>query len=162
MMNEMKNIANTSNGKPLPLTIKEENPLYRSNISINYNKTCNCNPKHLNCLTAKEWLKSQLGVWQFYYEGRDIRDKTLHPATFPISLATKIIELFSHEGELVVDPFVGSGTTLLSAQDLNRNAIGFDLHPSYIDLCQERLMNNNLFNTSQQIAIQDDAINVNH
>lgn len=162
MMNETENIKNTSNRMSLPLTIKEESSLYRSNIAINYNKTCNCNPNHLNCLTAKEWLKSQLGVWQFYYEGRDIRNKTLHPATFPISLATKIIELFSHEGELVVDPFVGSGTTLLAAQDLNRNAIGFDLHPSYIDLCQERLMNNNLFNTSQQIAIQDDAINVNH
>ena len=37
------------------------------------------------------------------------------------------VELFSHEGELVLDPFVGSGTTLLAAQDTNRNAVGFDL-----------------------------------
>jgi DNA modification methylase len=58
-------------------------------------------------MTAKEWMKSQLGVWQFFYEGRDIRDKTIHPATFPISLTKKVIELFTHQGELVLDPFVG-------------------------------------------------------
>jgi DNA modification methylase len=108
-------------------------------------------------MTPKEWIKSQLGVWRFNYEGRDIRDKDLHPATFPISLAKKVIELFTHEGELVVDPFVGSGTTLVATQDLNRNAVGFDLQEQYIDLCVQRLVNNNLFNRAQQIAIQDDA-----
>ena len=85
-------------------------------------------------MTAKEWLKSQIGVWQFYYEGRDIRDKTLHPATFPISLAKKVIELFSHQGQLVLDPFVGSGTTLIAANDLNRNCVGFDLQAHYVEL----------------------------
>ncbi|GJQ24251.1 MAG: hypothetical protein HBSAPP01_20410 [Candidatus Brocadia sapporoensis] len=112
-------------------------------------------------MTPKEWLKSQIGVWQFYYEGRDIRNKEVHPATFPISLATKIISLFTHEGELVLDPFVGSGTTLLAARDLNRNAIGFDLQEKYIKLCAERLAQKNLLNKAQQIAIQDDARNIN-
>lgn len=158
------NTQNKSNydieGNKLPIAIKESSLLYQTKISIKTRKTCNCKPNHLNCMTGKEWIKSQLGVWQFYYEGRDIRDKNLHPATFPLSLSTRVIELFSHEGELVVDPFVGSGTTLLAAQDLNRNAVGFDLQESYIDLCQERLINNNLFNQSQQIAIQDDAINI--
>jgi len=111
-------------------------------------------------LTAKEWLKSQLGVWQFFYEGRDLRDKNLHPATFPIALAKKVISLFTHEGELVLDPFVGSGTTLVAAQDLNRNATGFDLQEKYIDLCVKRLATNNLFNRAQQTAIQDDARNI--
>jgi len=161
MKNNPENTNNEPFGNSLPLTINESSALYRTKIVINTDKTCNCKPNHLNCLTGKDWLKSQLGVWQFYYESRDIRDKKLHPATFPISLAKRILELFSHEGELVVDPFVGSGTTLLAAQDLNRNAIGFDLHNEYIDLCQERLSNNNLFNTAQQIAIQDDAININ-
>jgi DNA modification methylase len=70
-------------------------------------------------MTAKDWLKSQLGVWEFFYEGRDIRDKTKHPATFPIALAKKVIELFTHEGELVLDPFVGSGTTLVAGRIQN-------------------------------------------
>lgn len=155
----MMNIETTE--VTFPRTINESSELYRTKISIGYTKTCNCKPNHLNCMTAKEWIKSQLGVWRFNYEGRDIRDKNLHPATFPLSLAKRVIELFTHEGELVVDPFVGSGTTLLAAQDLNRNAVGFDLQDNYIDLCQKRLINNNLFNQAQQIAIQDDAININ-
>lgn len=146
----------------LPRTIRETNELYRTSVAIGSNRTCSCAPGHLNCLTAKEWLKSQIGVWQFFYESRDIRDKNLHPATFPIALAKKIISLFTHEGELVLDPFVGSGTTLLAAQDLNRNAIGFDLQENYVELCAKRLASNNLFNQAQQIAIQDDAINIDN
>jgi 16S rRNA G966 N2-methylase RsmD len=141
----------------LPLTISEGSALYRTSIPIDFKRTCTCGPTHLNCLTAKEWIKSQLGVWQFNYESRDIRDKDLHPATFPLSLAKKVIQLFTHEGELVLDPFVGSGTTLLAARDLNRNAVGFDLQPRYIELCKQRLVSDSFFNRAQQIAIQDDA-----
>lgn len=127
-------------------------------LEINSTRTCDCSPNHINCLTAKEWLKAQLGVWQFTYEKRDIRDKSIHPATFPINLARKVIELFSHKGELILDPFVGSGTTLIAAQDLDRNAVGFDLKREYIRLCADRLYNNNnLFSSSWQIAIQDNA-----
>jgi len=74
-----------------PRTINESSELYRAKISIGHTKTCNCKPNHLNRMTAKEWIKSQLGVWQFNYEGRDIRDKNLHPATFPLSLANIVI-----------------------------------------------------------------------
>lgn len=130
-------------------------------INISYKKTCECVGNKINCLEAKEWLKCQLGVWQFTYEKRDIRDKELHPATFPISLSTKIIKLFTHEGELVIDPFVGSGTTLVSAQDCNRNAVGFDLKKEYIGLSNSRLITDNVFNNCQQLAIQDDARNIN-
>jgi len=129
-------------------------------LNIGYERTCDCKPSHINCLTAKEWLKCQIGVWQFYYEGRDIRDKELHPAVFPISLATKVISLFTHRGELVVDPFVGSGTTLVAARDLDRNAVGFDLQKEYRELCGERLQQLALINTSTQLAIQDDARNI--
>ncbi|MEW6622622.1 MAG: site-specific DNA-methyltransferase [Bacillota bacterium] len=132
-------------------------------IKISYRRTCQCPEKHINCLTAKEWLKSQIGVWHFNYEARDIRDKSVHPATFPISLAKKIIELFTHKGELVLDPFVGSGTTLIAAQDLDRNSIGFDLQSQYIELCKQRLGQNfNLFTKSEQIAIQEDARNISN
>ncbi|MCC7353334.1 MAG: site-specific DNA-methyltransferase [Anaerolineae bacterium] len=144
----------------LPRVVNETNELYRTRVTINHVKTCACEPSHLNCMTAKEWLKSQIGVWQFFYEARDIRDKELHPATFPISLSKRIIQLFTHEGELVIDPFVGSGTTLVAAQDLNRNAIGFDLQEKYVRLCEQRLAHGNLFNQAQQIAILDDARNI--
>jgi len=141
-------------------TVQLHKPRDAKQLDIAYARTCNCPPTHINCMTAKEWLKSQLGVWQFYYEKRDIRDKTLHPATFPISLAKKLIELFTHQGELVLDPFVGSGTTLIAANDLNRNCVGFDLQAQYVELCSRRLSQANMFNKTQQIAVQDDARNI--
>lgn len=129
-------------------------------LNLNHDKTCDCKPNHLNCMTAGEWLKSQIGVWQFTYEARDIRDKKMHPATFPIALAKKVIELFTHEGELVLDPFVGSGTTLIAANDLDRNAVGFDLHEDYIDLCKNRQAQHAFEKVTQQIAVRDEARNI--
>jgi len=127
-------------------------------LDISYNRTCDCPKTHINCLPAKEWLKCQLGVWQFTYSGRDIRNKKVHPATFPIALARKVIELFTHKGELVLDPFVGSGTTLVASQDTFRNAVGFDLQKQYVKLTESRLAENSqLFGKSKQIAICDDA-----
>jgi DNA modification methylase len=143
------------------IAIRESDEEYGKKLDIGISRTCKCPRNHLNCMSPKEWLKSQLGVWQFFYESRDIRDKQLHPATFPISLCKKIIELFTHEGELVLDPFVGSGTTLIAAADLNRNAVGFDLQESYIKLCERRLTEQKvLFNNSRQVAIKDDARNI--
>lgn len=148
------------NRTAIPTTIGEESPLYQRRLEIPSTRTCACKPNNLNCMTPKEWIKSQLGVWQFNYEKRDIRDKAAHPATFPISLARKIIDLFTHEGELALDPFVGSGTTLVAAQDANRNAVGFDLQQSYIELCARRLAAKHLYNSAQQAAINDDARNI--
>jgi len=140
-----------------PTIIREGSSLYRTRLNIGCQRTCNCKPSHINCMAAKEWLKSQLGVWQFNYEARDIRKKDIHPATFPISLARKVIELFTHEGELVLDPFVGSGTTLVAAGDTNRNAVGFDLQKNFIDLCEQRTAQTSFLGEARQIAIQDDA-----
>tara|TARA_Y100000310_G_scaffold269057_1_gene281993 strand:- start:75 stop:1040 length:966 start_codon:yes stop_codon:yes gene_type:complete len=129
-------------------------------LDIGYGKICDCPPNHINCLTAKEWIQSQVAIWDFSYEKRDIRDKTIHPAVFPIGLPAKCIKLFTHEGELVLDPFSGIGTTLLAAQDLNRNAVGFDLKEEYINVTNERLSQGRLLNNTQQIAIRDDARNI--
>jgi DNA modification methylase len=131
-------------------------------INIGYKKTCNCPDTHINCLNAKEWVKNQVAIWEFFYEKRDIRDKNIHPAVFPIALPKKCIELFTHKGELVLDPFVGIGTTLLAARDLDRNAVGFDLNKKYIDYTKKRLAQSKLnFGVeTKQIAICDDAINI--
>src|SRR5579875_542628 len=131
-------------------------------LNIGTERTCESGPTHLNCLTPKEWTKCQMGIWEFNYEKRDIRDKEKHPATYPIALARRCIELFSHKGQLVVDPFMGSGTTLLAARDAERNAVGFDINPAYIKLTQERLAQDTLFTTTQQIPILDDARHIAH
>jgi len=147
--------------RPSDYVVREGAAEYGTFLSIESIRTCKCPKTHINCMTPKDWLKSQIGVWQFFYESRDIRDKKIHPATFPISLCKKVIELFTHQGELVLDPFVGSGTTLVAAVDLNRNAVGFDLQPQYVSLCEKRLREQtSLFNHSRQVAIQDDAKNI--
>ena len=129
-------------------------------IDISHDRICDCKPSHINCLEAKEWLKNQLGVWQFTYEKRDVRKRELHPATYPIALSSKCVSLFTHQGELVVDPFVGSGTTLVSCRDTNRNAVGFDLSEAYVDLANSRVNDPHMFNDCQQFAIQEDAMNI--
>lgn len=128
-------------------------------IDIGHERVCNCPKNHMNCLTAKEWMKSQVAIQEFYYEGRDIRDKNIHPAVFPISLPKHFINLFTHEGELVLDPFVGIGTTMLAARDLNRNAVGFDLKKEYIDYALARLTQEGL-GTTKQMLVNDNAMNI--
>ena len=64
-----------------------------------------------------------------------------HPATFPVSLPTFFIHLFTDEGDVVLDPFAGSGTTLVAAKQLNRKSIGIELMADYCDNIQERLEN---------------------
>src|SRR5215470_148932 len=122
-----------------PQELLESTSSTPSTRSTTFRKTCECPNHKINCLTAKEWIKNQIGVWQFFYEKRDIRDKTLHPATFPIALAKQCISLFTHRGELVCDPFSGSGSTLVASADLHRNCFGFDIKREYVKLANQRV-----------------------
>ena len=129
-------------------------------IDIEFTKICDCPSNHINCLDAKNWMKSQVAVWEFAYEKRDIRDKDIHPAVFPVGLPSKCIQLFTHKGELVLDPFAGIGTTLIAAKDLERNAVGFDLGKRYINFTKERLSQSTVLSKTQQMAICDDSMNI--
>jgi len=131
-------------------------------IDINFRKICSCPDNHINCLTAKEWVRGQVAIWELYYKKRDIRDKDIHPAVFPIALPKKCMELFTHKGEMVLDPFIGIGTTLVAARDLERNAVGFDLNQDYINFTNKRLTQEHLSfgENTKQIAICDDAVNI--
>ena len=66
-------------------------------------------------------------------------DKGKHPTQKPLELMKALIELSTQENQLVLDPFAGSGTTLLAAKELNRNYIGFELNNNYFNIAQERL-----------------------
>ena len=66
-------------------------------------------------------------------------DKTIHPTIKPVKLMSYIITLFTREGDWVIDPFLGSGTTGLSSKLLNRNFIGVEREKEYFDICEERL-----------------------
>jgi len=64
-----------------------------------------------------------------------------HPAPFPLKLVENCINLSTQEGDLVLDPFMGSGTTALVAKELNRDWLGFEMDPNYIEISRERLAN---------------------
>lgn len=134
--------------------------IVKKKINLNSHKTCSCPDNHISCISAKEWLQGMVTIKEFFYEKRDIRDKTIHPAMYPISLPAYFIKLLTHEGELVLDPFVGVGSTLVAAQDLNRNAVGFDLQMKYIETCKKRLTQSRLIEGAKQVPINDDAHNI--
>lgn len=77
----------------------------------------------------------RFNVWQVVTEKNN---KTGHPAVFPYQLAADHIRSWSNEGDTVLDPFLGSGTTRLAAYDLNRNFIGFEIDKTYFDNQEKR------------------------
>ena len=62
-----------------------------------------------------------------------------HPAVMPLALARRCIEITSRGGDVVLDPYAGSGTTLLAARELGRKWVGIELNPSYVDLIERRM-----------------------
>jgi modification methylase len=100
---------------------------YRSPLAIQ---------KALSMLTREEmksWLRS---AWV------DIKGESTrrgHPAPYPLSLAERLIKLFSFAGDTVLDPFVGTGTTNLAAIATGRNSIGNEIEPAYLKIAEQRL-----------------------
>ncbi|OHB70782.1 MAG: hypothetical protein A2W23_04605 [Planctomycetes bacterium RBG_16_43_13] len=78
-------------------------------------------------------------VWVYETCGDGEKLKHLHPATFPDKLPCDFIQCFCPEGGVVLDPFMGSGTTAISAVQLKRKFIGFDISQEYCDLAKKRL-----------------------
>lgn len=82
-----------------------------------------------------QWTKS---IWTF----PAVNAKRIgHPAPFPIELPHRLINLYSYEGDVVLDPFCGSGTTCIAALKNKRNYIAYDINEEYIKLSQNRLSN---------------------
>lgn len=87
-------------------------------------------------INREEFIEWTNGMWTFPGENR----KALgHPAPFPLELPLRCIKLFSFEGDLVLDPFVGSGTTMVACKMLNRRGLGIDIDRSYLEIAVSRL-----------------------
>lgn len=80
-------------------------------------------------------------VWQFSHVHYCSAEREQHPTQKPEALIERMIRASSNEGDLTLDPFVGSGTTCRVANLLNRKWIGIDLNPTYIEMSQKRLAN---------------------
>lgn len=81
-------------------------------------------------------------VWQFSHVHYCSAEREQHPTQKPEALMERMILASSNEGEIVLDPFVGSGTTCRVANALNRKWIGIDLNPTYIEMAEKRLSEN--------------------
>jgi adenine-specific DNA-methyltransferase len=89
--------------------------------------------------------KNPTDVWQFPKvtsgKNRASKERTSHPAQFPLAVIERIIKASSNPGEIILDPFLGSGTTALAALPLNRSIIGFELNTEYCQIAVERIEN---------------------
>jgi len=78
-------------------------------------------------------------VWEFSHVHYSNPERESHPTQKPEALLARIVSASSAEGALVVDPFSGSGTTLRVCQNLNRNCIGIEMNPEYVEMTKRRL-----------------------
>jgi site-specific DNA-methyltransferase (adenine-specific) len=88
-------------------------------------------------ITREEFMEWTNGLWTFSGESRK---KVGHPAPFPVELPKRCIKLFSFVGDTVLDPFLGSGTTLIACALLNRKGIGVEIDKNYCELAKNRLI----------------------
>ena len=98
---------------------------------INEDKKC-------NHLTGKEWLQNSFSIWRDLTKTKEEKDMK-HPASYPVSLCEKLIKTFSRNGETVLDPFNGTGSTLVAAHKLARPATGIDLSEEFCEIARKRI-----------------------
>ncbi len=90
--------------------------------------------KEKSKLTKEEWKEYFYGHWNF-----NGAKQIEHQAMFPEELPKRLIKMYSFVGDTVLDPFLGSGTTIKSALSLNRNAIGYEINEKFLDIIKEKL-----------------------
>jgi len=91
---------------------------------------------HVATIETEEFLEATIDIWEIPPESAT---RVGHPAPFPIALPRRLIELYTYAGDLVLDPFLGSGTTAVAAVSTGRHYVGFDTDADYLVLAEERL-----------------------
>ncbi len=115
--------------------------------------------KEASILTKEEWKEYFSGHWRF-----GGAKQVGHEAMFPDELPKRLIKMYSFVGDTVLDPFLGSGTTIKVALDLQRNAIGYEINEGYLDIIKEKLgLKKNVLpfrNRNVQIIRRNNSVNV--
>ena len=93
-------------------------------------------PDRDSTISREEFLELTKSVWTFPAEqARSIG----HPAPFPVELPYRLIQLYTYEGEVILDPFMGSGQAGIAAIKTNRHYVGYDINVEYVELAQRRI-----------------------
>lgn len=92
--------------------------------------------KRPSTITSDEFLEYTRSVWHFQTASAK---KIGHPAPFPVELPSRLIKLYSFEGNVILDPFIGSGTTGMAAKQLGRHYVGYETVPEYCELANGRI-----------------------
>lgn len=87
-------------------------------------------------ISRDEFLEATTDLWEIAPESAR---RVGHPAPFPVELPKRLIELYTYESDLVLDPFMGAGSTAVAAVRTRRHFIGFDTDPSYVELADRRI-----------------------
>lgn len=93
----------------------------------------------LNRLTGREWIKFTKS-WFIHRPPSRNKEEYLHPAKFPETMIREFITFFTKPGEVVLDPFLGTGSTLVAAKQCNRSGYGFELSKAYSKISKNRLI----------------------
>jgi DNA modification methylase len=93
-------------------------------------------PHRPHLLTSDEFMEATLDVWDIPPESAK---RVNHPAPFPVELPERLIKLYTYEDDLVLDPFLGSGSTLVAAARTDRRGAGYDMDPAYVEIARERV-----------------------
>ncbi len=96
----------------------------------------------LNRLTGREWIKFSKS-WFIHRPPSRNKEEILHPAKFPETMIREFITFFTKPGEVVLDPFLGTGSTLVAAKQCNRSGYGFELSKAYTEISENRLFSIN-------------------
>jgi site-specific DNA-methyltransferase (adenine-specific) len=91
---------------------------------------------HENVITVDEFMEATLDVWNLAPESAK---RVNHPAPFPVELPQRLIGLYTYRDDLVVDPFMGSGTTAIAAIRTDRRCLGYDVDPEYVARAKRRV-----------------------
>lgn len=91
---------------------------------------------HESTLMTEDFMASTLDVWSMPTESAR---RVGHPAPFPVELPEKLIQLYTFKDDLVLDPFMGSGSSLVAAARQDRRFVGYDLDPSYVEIARGRV-----------------------
>jgi len=91
---------------------------------------------HQATIETEEFLEATLDIWEIPSERAS---RVGHPAPFPVALPRRLIELYTYAGDLVLDPFIGSGTTAVAAIEAGRHYVGFDTEADYLALAEMRI-----------------------